>query len=545
MPAGRIITAAPRPPSTSRPPRRMPLVIASLAASPRYKWYAFAAMAVGTFASVVDHGSVGVSLPSVAAYFRTDIPGVQWLVIGFAMTIIALLLPMGRLADLIGARRVYLMGCAALVIGSICAGLSTSLPILILSRILQGAGAAMTQGTGMAIVIGAFPPGERGKAIGMIMTMVGTGAVAGPALGGFLVDAFGWRAVFFATVPLVLTSAALTLLVVAGDHPLRRVRPERFDWLGALLSSAALLCLLLGISNAHRAGWTSPPIIAAAVGSAVLLAAFIRWELRSDSPMLELRLFRRRNFAQGAAANYLTFMGSSAVLFMTPFYLQNVLGYRPSVAGLAVVPGALCMAILGPLSGRLSDRFGWRPFTVGGLACSATGIAILTQLAHDSALFHVIGALMLTNSGMGLFYSPNSSSILSAVERERHGVISALLNLIRNGGNVVSVAVATAIVTATMGALGYEPSLDAVRNAAAETTAAAGTTAPAATGVAAAFTAGLKYAYFTMMASVLLALLLSALPTYRAGQAAPTSPPANAAPTPRPVPEAESRPAKP
>ena len=515
-------------------------MIASLAASPRYKWYAFAAMAVGTFASVVDHGSVGVSLPSVATYFRTDIPGVQWLVIGFAMTIIALLLPMGRLADLIGARRVYLMGCAALVIGSICAGLSTSLPILILSRILQGAGAAMTQGTGMAIVIGAFPPGERGKAIGMIMTMVGTGAVAGPALGGFLVDAFGWRAVFFATVPLVLTSAALTLLVVAGDDPLRRVRPERFDWLGALLSSAALLCLLLGISNAHRAGWTSPPIIAAAVGFAVLLAAFIRCELRSDSPMLELRLFRRRNFAQGAAANYLTFMGSSAVLFMTPFYLQNVLGYRPSVAGLAVVPGALCMAILGPLSGRLSDRFGWRPFTVGGLACSATGIAILTQLAHDSALFHVIGALMLTNSGMGLFYSPNSSSILSAVERERHGVISALLNLIRNGGNVVSVAVATAIVTATMGALGYEPSLDAVRAAAGETTAAAGPAA--ATGVAAAFTAGLKYAYFTMMASVLLALLLSALPTYRAGQPAPT--PAAPATT-RPVPEAESRPAKP
>ena len=282
-------------------------------------------MAVGTFASVVDHGSVGVALPSIAGYFRTDIPGVQWLVIGFAMTVIALLLPMGRLADLIGARRVYLIGSLTLIIGSLCAGFAADLGLLTLARIVQGAGAAMTQGTGMAIVIAAFPPTERGKAIGMIMTMVGAGAVAGPATGGFLVDAFGWRAVFFATVPLVLVSAALTLLVIAGRDDNRRVRPERFDWLGAVLSSTALLALLLGISNAHRAGWTSPPILAAAAGFAILLAAFIRWELRCVSPMLELRLFRRRNFAQGAAANFLTFMGSSAILFMTPFYLQNVL----------------------------------------------------------------------------------------------------------------------------------------------------------------------------------------------------------------------------
>lgn len=492
-------------------------MLAALAGSPRYKWYAFGAMAVGTFASVVDHGSVGVALPSIAGYFQTDIPSVQWLVIGYAMTIIALLLPMGRLADLISSKRVYIIGCGVFVAGSIAAGSSTELPALIISRIAQGAGAAMTQGTGMAIVIGAFPSAERGKAIGMIMTMVGTGAVTGPALGGFLVDAFGWRAVFFATAPLVLASAAISLLVLSNQDEARRAGQSRFDWLGAVLSSAALLIFLLGISNAHRVGWASPPILAAAAAFAGLLSAFIWWELRCGSPMLELRLFRRHNFAQGTAANFLTFMGSSAVLFMTPFYLQNVLGYSPSVAGLAVVPGATCMALLGPLSGRLSDRFGWRPFTVGGLAFSLTGIALLSQLSPDSSLPHVIGALMLTNSGMGTFYSPNSSSILSAVERERHGVISALLNLIRNGGNVISVAVATAIVTATMGAMGYEPSLDAVRNGGGN-------------GVGAAFTAGLKYAYFTMLAWVLLAMLISALPTRRAVPAEYVAAPARPAP---------------
>ncbi len=484
-------------------------MIASLTRSPHYKWYAFGTLAVGTFASVVDHGSVGVALPTIATYFHTDIPSVQWLVIGYAMTIIALLLPMGRLADLITSKRVYIIGSCVIVVGSIVAGTSNDLGVLIVSRLVQGTGAAMTQGTGMAIMIGAFPPNERGKAIGLIMTMVGTGAVAGPALGGVLVDAFGWRSVFFATVPMVVVSVAMCVAVLSSadqPHPVRGSGRRGFDWLGACLSSGALLALLLGITNAHRTGWTSPPIIAAAVAFVVLLSVFIWWELRCTGPMLELRLFRRRNFFLGATANYLMFMGSSAVMFMTPFYLQNVLGYRPSVAGLAVVPGALCMATLGPLSGRLSDRYGWRKFTVAGLALSCTGIAILARVGPESSLIHVIPALMLTSSGMGTFYSPNSSSILSAVEQESHGVISGLVNLIRNAGNVVSVAVATAVITATMGSLGYEPSLDAVRH---------GT----ASGVGTAFTVGMRYAFFTMLGSLLVALLLSALPTDREGQA--------------------------
>ena len=478
-------------------------MLASLASSPRYKWYAFGTMAVGTFASVVDHGSVGVALPTIASHFGTDIPSVQWLVIGYAMVIIAMLLPMGRLADLIGQKRVYIMGSLVFMAGAIASGASTDLGILIAARVIQGAGAAMTQGTGMAIVIGAFPPTERGKAIGLIMTMVGTGAVAGPAMGGLLVDAFGWRSVFFAVLPLVIASVALCFLILAEDRrPHSAGNRQRFDWLGATMSSTALLALLLGITNAHRSGWTSLPILGAAATFVGLSAAFIWWELRYASPMLQLRLFQRKNFSQGVSANFLMFMGSSAVLFMMPFYLQNVLGYRASIAGLAVVPGAICMALLGPVSGRLSDRFGWRKFTVGGLALSVTGILILSRLSDDSSLSLVIPALMLQSSGMGTFYSPNSSSILSAVEQERHGVISALLNLIRNAGNVISVAVSTAIVTATMGAMGYEPNLDAVRTG-------------AGSGVGEAFTMGLKYAYMIMACSMLLAMFVSLLPLNR------------------------------
>lgn len=488
-------------------------MLATLARNPNYKWYAFGVVAVGTFASVVDHSSVAVALPSIATYFSTDIPSVQWVVIGFAMTIIALLLPVGRLADLVGLKKVYIAGSLVLILGAIIAGASNNLVILILSRIVQGAGAAMTQGTGMAIIIAAFPTSERGKAIGLIMTMVGAGAIAGPAVGGLLVDAFGWRSVFFANVPLVAAGVVLGLAVLAEqpvEQRLQSGQKQGFDWLGASLSSMALLVFLIAISNAHRIGWLSPPILAAGVSFLVLLVTFIWWEERCSSPMLDVGFFRRRTFSFGVAAAFLTFLGSSATLFMTPFYLQSVLGFSPKAAGLVVVPGAICMTLLGPLSGRLSDRYGWRMFTVGGLLLTFCGISMLTRLNENSSLLLVIPALVLQASGMGVFYSPNSSSVLSTVGRESYGVVSGFLNLVRNAGNVTSVAVATAVVTATMGSLGYEPSLDAVRG---------GTDI----GVKQAFAVGLKYAYFTMAGCLLLAMAISAL---KVGNTVPEQEPA-------------------
>jgi EmrB/QacA subfamily drug resistance transporter len=476
-------------------------LIATLVRSPRYKWYAFGALSVGTFASVVDHSSVAVALPSIATYFHTDLPSVQWVVIGFAMTIIALLLPVGRLADLVGLKKVYIAGSIVLIVGAIFAGASDRLSVLLLARIIQGAGAAMTQGTGMAIIVAVFPASERGKAIGLIMTMVGAGAIAGPAVGGLLVDFLGWRSVFLANVPVVAVGVALGLAVLsdpANGHTQGADKKGGFDWLGASLSSLALLAFLIAITNAHRTGWLSLPILAAAAGFAALLATFLWWEGRCSSPMLDLSFFRKRSFTLGVSAAFLTFVGSSAVLFMTPFYLQNVLGYSPRAAGLVVVPGALCLTLLGPASGRLSDRYGWRIFTVGGLGLGVCGLSLLTRLTQDSSLLLVIPALVLQSCGMGVFYSPNSSSVLSAVGRESYGVVSGFLNLVRNTGNVTSVAVATAIVTATMGSLGYEPNLDAVRG---------GTDI----GVRQAFTVGLKYAYITMAGSLLAAMAISAL----------------------------------
>ena len=478
-------------------------MITAVRQSTNYKWWAFIAVAIGTFASVADQVSVNVALHPIAGHFNSDIPTVQWVVISYTLTISALLLPMGRLSDIVGLKRVYIIGSLIFAIFAITAGLSINLGLLIGSRVIQGAGAAMTQGTGMAIIAAAFPNNERGKAIGFMMAVVSSGAIVGPALGGFLLDLLGWRAVFLVNIPMITLSIVLGLAVLTNQPAGGRAggpEPRRsgFDWQGATLSTGILLLLLLSVTYAHRFGWTSAPILAGLSGFLVLLVGFIWWELRTPNPMLDLRYFRMPVFSCGVSTAFLTFMGGISVFFLTPFYLQGVLGYSPTQTGLALVPGAVCMLFLGPLSGRLSDRYGWRALTVGGLALITASLFILSRLTAESTLATVLPGLILQSCGMGLFFSPNASSVLSSVSRESYGVISAFLNLVRNAGNVVSIAAATAIVTATMGSMGYEPSLAAVQVGGAE-------------GVGHAFTTGLRYTFLAMSCLMVLAMAISAL----------------------------------
>ena len=479
----------------------------SLSRRPNYKYWVFGALGIGIFASVVDHGSVNVALPTIASEFETDLPTIQWVVIIFALTIAALLLPMGRLSDIVGRKKVYMAGTLVMGIGAALSGLSPTLEMLFPARIVQGVGAAMTQGTAMAIITSAFPANEKGRAIGLFMTMVGVGAIAGPAVGGIVVDSFGWRVVFFLTIPVEIVGLAAAAWVLRGWQEVRDTGGARFDWWGAVLSTGILVTLLLAMTTGNRAGWLSPPILAAFAGSAGMLAAFIWWELRTSAPMLDLRLFKIPTFSLGVSAAFMTFLGSSAVIFLMPFYLQNVLGYSARTAGFVVVPGAICMAILGTVSGVLSDRFGWRPFTVGGLTSSATGLFILSRVTETSSLWMVIPALMLMSSGMGIFYSPNSSSVMNAVGQARYGVVAGFLNLVRNAASVTSIAISTIIVTTTMNSLGFEPSLEGVRGGA--------------EGVGHAFTVGLRYAFLVSTGIVIAAVTLSALQRGRSGEPRP------------------------
>ena len=345
-------------------------MLRALKASQRYKWWVFSTIAIGTFVSVLDHGTVLVALPEIEEHFQSDLPTVQWIVVGYALAISVLILPMGRLGDILSRKHVYIAGLVVFVGASAMAGFATGLPMLIAAKVLQGIGSAMVQGNGMATVISAFPSSERGKALGTHMSVVGGGAIAGPAVGGLLIAAFGWRSVFFFNIPAGLIAIAASWYVLeqaregAADRP-GGGRPA-FDWLGAALSGMALLAFLLVVGNGDRQGWVSPLILFGAAATVLLFAAFVWRELHTASPMLDLSPFRNKLFAMGISASWLSFLGQSATRFMMPFYLQRVLEFSPRDVGLLLIAPAICMVVIGPVSGRLSDKFGWRALTVGG-----------------------------------------------------------------------------------------------------------------------------------------------------------------------------------
>ena len=475
-------------------------MISRIKSSPSYKWWVFATIAVGTFLSVVDHGSVLVALPNVESHFDTDLPTVQWIVVGYALAISVLILPMGRFGDIVGRKPVYIGGMVIFVIAAFFAGASPNLGLLIFFKVVQGVGSAMVQSSGIAMVVSSFPVTERGKALGTHLSVVGAGAIAGPAIGGLLVSAFDWRAVFFANVPIGVITIIISMMILPLSKPEATAETQRFDWGGAVLSGLALLGFLLVVGNGDRLGWTSALIVSGSIATVVAGVVFVRWELRSSAPMLDMRLFKRKVFGFGVAAGWFSFLGSSAARFMMPFYLQRVLELSPREVGFLLIPPAMCMVMLGPITGRLSDQFGWRVLTVGGLSVSATAWFIMAfTLTEASPELLIVVMLMAQSTGTALFNSPNNSSILSAVDRSQYGVVSALTQLVRNSANVTSIAISTTVVVAVMGAKGVEPSLDAVNS-----------------DVADAFVTGLKYAFLMLGGLLMIGITFALLRGERA-----------------------------
>lgn len=471
-----------------------------LTASSHYKWWVYGAVATGMFVTVMDQSGVNIALPRIADQFGADIPAVQWVTLGYVLSTSALLLPMGRVSDMVGRTRVYLAGLLVFMVLAAIGGAAQTLPVLIAAKVLQGAGAAAIQANGMAMIVSAFPDRERGRAVGLHMTIIGTGSISGPILGGLLISGLGWRSVFYAGIPMGLIAVAAGLAVLRRDAPAGSTGSPgvRFDWPGAGMSSGALVTFLLGITNGYRLGWGSPLVVAAFSVAALLFLGFILWERRAGDPMLDLSLFQSKLFSMGVSARFLSFLGSSSVFFLMPFYLMQVLGYPASRAGLMMVPSSICMAIVGPISGRLSDRIGTRWLAVGGMALTAAAMFTFSRLTVDSSPALVVFGMVLSGSGSGIFASTNTSAVMSALSREKYGIVSALLSVTRTSANVTGVAIATTIVAVAMVSLGYEPSLAGVADGGGE-------------GVKLAFMTGLRWAYLLAVALVLSAMALSAL----------------------------------
>ena len=469
-----------------------------IADSPNYKWWVYIAIAVGLFLTVMDQSGVSIALPRIADHFDVDIPTVQWITLGYVLCTSVMLMPMGRLADVVGRKRVLVIGLLIFVGAAAFGGSAQAFYVLIAAKIVQGVGAAAIQANSMATIAEAFPEHERGKALGMYSTIIGTGSISGPVVGGLLVSGLGWRSIFFTAIPVGAIAVTAALAVLKDEPPGGRNGPVKhsFDWTGAGLSSGALISFLLAMTNGYRLGWEAPPIIAGFAAALAMLSAFLWWERRVADPMLDPSLFKSRVFSLAVSARALSFLAGSSIFFLMPFYLVQVLGYPASRAGLLLVPGSIGMAVMGPISGRLSDKVGTRWPTVLGMGFSAAAVFILSRLTVDSSWTHVAVAMALSGCGMGIFSSPNTSAVMGSVARERYGIASAFLNLTRTASNVTGLAVATTIVSVTMVSLGYDPDLGAVGSVE--------------NGVRAAFVTGLHRTFTVALVLVVLAMVLSA-----------------------------------
>lgn len=456
----------------------------------------FAVCGVGIFITVFDASSAIVALPTIAAGFGAELPTAQWVIVGNGLTIAALLVPMGRLSDRIGRKRIHVVGSVLFAAGAAAAALAGSIGALILARVLVGVGSAMTQGTAMAIVAASFEVRERARMLGLQMAGVGLGAVAGPATGGLIVGTLGWRALF------AVTAVAMVVIAVLAQRVLRR-REQRpapdgpgFDVAGAVLFSSMLAAGLVTLTLGPDTGWTAPGTLAGAIAFALLVAAFVAVERRHPDPMLDFALFRNSAFALGALGAVVAFMGIAAMRFLTPFYLQGIKGFDASRVGLAMLPAAVITAVVSPFAGRLADRFGVRLFANLGFGIVIVGLLVFAGLATGSPTWTAVAGLMILAFGMSTFTAPNAAAILNTVGTDAQGVASGFVNLCRNMGNVIGIAFGTAVVSLRMGAAGYPPTLSSV-----ETSSDAG--------LYAAFTSGLNLtcAALTALAVPVLALL--------------------------------------
>jgi len=401
-------------------------------------WYAVAAVCVGAFMGQLDASIVMLAFPTLEHDFGATLGSVQWVGLSYLLVVAASVVAVGRLADMVGRKLLYSYGFVVFAAGSAACGLASSLLALDGFRALQAVGAAMMQANSVAIITLVVPRERLGRALGVQGAAQALGLSLGPVFGGLLIGLAGWRLIFLVNVPVgILGVAAAWLLVPRSRHLQTRTR---FDWLGLGLFAPALAALLLAVSFGNERGWTSPGIVLLFAATLALGGAFVVRERRAAAPMLDLGVFSRPAFSLGIASGMLSYLVLFGALFATPFFLERGRGFSPAAAGAVLAALPVALGLVAPLAGRLADRVGPRPLTVGGMAV-ATLALLLLAVSHASTLL-LLAELALLGVGLGAFTPPNNSAIMASAPRADAGVAGGTLNLTRGLGTSLGLAVA-------------------------------------------------------------------------------------------------------
>jgi MFS family permease len=394
-----------------------------------------------------------IALPAIADEFSADAISLGWLTTVFFLSAAAFLVPLGRIADMYGVKKVFVTGIGVYLLSSVLSLLAPSIQFLIAARFITGIGGGMIFGTSIALLSLAFPESERGKAIGWNVTGMFAGFLLGFFLGGLLTYYVGWRSLFALTVPVELLVMGLIYLRIRGECELSRRR--ELDIPGMVLYSLSVLLLMAGFSALP--GTTGGVAIACGVLS---LCLFVLRELRAGSPTLDVRLFlRNRTFASANLAALLFNTSNFAVIFLLSLYLQDIRGFDARYAGTILLTTVVFMAVLSPYAGRLSDRVAPPVVTGSGVILSSTALLILAFLSGDTPLPLIILALALLGTGFALFQSPLLRTLVASVGREMYGLASGMIETMRLAGMTISVAITTLIFAATIGSTHITPEL--------------------------------------------------------------------------------------
>jgi EmrB/QacA subfamily drug resistance transporter len=411
--------------------------------APFNKWLIFSLVAVGIFMSTLDGSIVNVALPTIMTELNVSLTTVQWVVVIYLLTISSLLLSFGRLSDMWGRRWVYSRGLAVFSLGSFLCGLSPGALWLIASRALQGVGAAMIMACTPALVVDVFPVTERGRALGMVGTVVAGGLTMGPALGGILLQFFPWRVIFYINVPVGIVAALATLRVLKRAS--EATSPEAFDWPGSILVVVCFTALLTVLSRSDDWGYFSPQALGLAGVFVIATILLIVQESRTRYPIVEPGLFSIRLFSVSIAAAVTLFISLFTITFMMPFYLVNPAGFPAAKTGGVLVIPFFFLFIGAPFAGAMSDRIGSRLLCTIGMCILAFSLFSFGWMPASTDILPVAWRLALAGIGTATFTSPNSAAAMSAVTSQRRGIAAALVATARNFGMVFGVAVAAVI----------------------------------------------------------------------------------------------------
>jgi len=436
--------------------------------SPRSRWWALSVASTATLVVTADSGQLSIALPAIIREFDADITLAGWIALVYALVTASLYMPCGRLSDLVGLGKLFKIGFIVYSLSSLAGGLSQNAVQLVFFRALQGAGSAMIMANNFALVTTLFPPEERGRAMGIAGGSISAlGYSLGPVIGGLMTHAFGWRSNFFLSAGLALVGLAAARWLLP-PHTLKRSAGDRdpFDFTGAVAFALSISLILTGLTLAQKGSVRDPSIASLFVGGAVALALFIGWENRCRFPLLDLALFRIPAFTLGNIARLISFVVMSVNNLLMPFFVQWALGMDPLRAGLLVAPTPFAMALMAPLAGWLSEKF--LPERLGALGLAITGIAFagLSFLGPGDGALKVIFWLALLGFGMGVFQTPNNNLLMSSVPRERLGIGSSFLSIVRSIGYSTGAALGASIVSAQLAGLAGETSLGNLQAAA-------------------------------------------------------------------------------